>query len=806
MTKKLLVDIAGTRLELSNLDKVFYPIVGFTKAHVIDYYARIAPVLLPHLKQRPISLKRYPDGVTGSHFFQKQSPSHRPEWLETTPVKSGKRQIAYCRINDLPALIWASNLANLELHTFLHCAPQIVRPTMLVFDLDPGQGADILLCAEVALFIRDLLEGLGIACFPKTSGSKGLQLYVPLNSPIDYETTKDFAHQLASRLATEHPDKIVTKMQKELRVGKVFVDWSQNDEHKTTVCVYSLRATERPSVSTPVSWEEIGAATRKRDPANLFFESQEVLDRVNKYGDLFEPVLTVQQHLPSLESLSAATPAKATKLYRRGRQPNLEAYQGKRKFASTSEPQGTQQHEEEAVFVVQKHRARNLHYDLRLAMGGVLKSWAVPRGPSMDRAIRRLAVMVEDHPLEYFDFEGVIPRGNYGAGEMIVWDQGTYRTESDPLEQLERGKLVFELDGRKLHGEFHLVKTSSSEENQWLLIKANDRWASKEDVLAQDRSTLTGRRIEEYKNEIPKTNVSLPDFRTLRPMLATSAGAPFNDPEWIFELKLDGFRALALVDQENARLISRRGNDLSSDYPTLVDTLASMRLTAVLDGEIVMLDQDGVPRFELLQTYKKAREGHLVYYVFDILFYNNRDLRDQPLSERKEILQFLLSASESVRYTDHVEGLGIEFFNLVQKRGLEGIVAKKKTGRYLNGKRVDHWLKIKCRPNQEAIICGYTESRANKNELGALLVAVHQNGELKFAGRVGTGLSRAPGLITKLKKLSTRRNPLDAVPETDMPIHWVKPELVCQVEFHGWTRAGLMREPSFVSLQPEHGG
>jgi bifunctional non-homologous end joining protein LigD len=365
---------------------------------------------------------------------------------------------------------------------------------------------------------------------------------------------------------------------------------------------------------------------------------------------------------------------------------------------------------------------------------------------------------------------------------------------------------VFELDGRKLHGEFHLVKTSSSEENQWLLIKANDRWASKEDVLAQDRSTLTGRRIEEYKNEIPKTNVSLPDFRTLRPMLATSAGAPFNDPEWIFELKLDGFRALALVDQENARLISRRGNDLSSDYPTLVDTLASMRLTAVLDGEIVMLDQDGVPRFELLQTYKKAREGHLVYYVFDILFYNNRDLRDQPLSERKEILQFLLSASESVRYTDHVEGLGIEFFNLVQKRGLEGIVAKKKTGPYLNGKRVDHWLKIKCRPIQEAIICGYTESRANKNELGALLVAVHQNGELKFAGRVGTGLSRAPGLITKLKKLSTRRNPLDAVPETDMPIHWVKPELVCQVEFHGWTRAGLMREPSFVSLQPEHGG
>jgi bifunctional non-homologous end joining protein LigD len=697
MTKKLSVDIGGTRLELSNLDKVFYPIVGFSKAQVIDYYASVAPVLLPHLEQRPISLKRYPDGVTGSYFFQKQCPSPRPEWLETTSVKSGKRQIDYCLINDLPALIWASNLANLELHTFLHRAPQITRPTMLVFDLDPGQGADILLCAEVALSIRDLLEGLGIACFPKSSGSKGLQLYVPLNSPTDYQTTKSFAHQLARRLATEQPDKIVTKMQKELRVGRVFVDWSQNDEHKTTVCVYSLRATDRPAVSTPLRWEEIGEALQKKDPAHLLFESQEALDRIKKYGDLFEPVLTVKQRLPSLESLSSATPAKRKEFYREGTQPNLQAYQAKRRFASTTEPEGKQQPGEELVFVVQKHRARTLHYDLRLAMGGVLKSWAVPRGPSMDPAVRRLAVMVEDHPLEYVDFEGSIPRGNYGAGEMIVWDQGTYRTENDPLEQIERGKLVFELDGSKLHGEFHLVKTSSSEGNQWLLIKAKDRWANKEDILVQERSVLTGRRIEEYKNEVPKTHASLPDFRTLRPMLAMSADAPFDDPEWIFELKLDGFRALALVDQEKARLISRRGDDLSADYPALIDALAGMRLTAVLDGEIVVLDQDGVPRFEFLQSYKKARKGHLVYYVFDILFYNDRDLRDQPLSERKEILHFLLGASETVRYTDHVDGIGVEFFNLVQKRGLEGIVAKKKMGPYLNGKRVDHWLKIKCR-------------------------------------------------------------------------------------------------------------
>ena len=306
MTKKTLVDIEGTRVELSNLEKVFYPQVGFTKAQVIDYYARIAPVLLPHLARRPISLKRYPDGVTGGYFFQKQSPPHRPDWIETVPIPTGRRQIDYCLINDLRSLIWAANLANLELHTFLHRAPEIQRPTILAFDLDPGEGVDILLCAEVGLWIRDLLKDVGIACFPKTSGSKGLQLYVPLNSPVSYESTKVFAHQLAQYLAREHPDKVVTKMKKELRVGKVLVDWSQNDEHKTTVSVYSLRAADRPTVSTPVTWEEIGEALRRKDSGRLLFDAQNVLERVQNRGDLFAAVLTLRQQLSPDQSMRQA--------------------------------------------------------------------------------------------------------------------------------------------------------------------------------------------------------------------------------------------------------------------------------------------------------------------------------------------------------------------------------------------------------------------------------------------------------------------------------------------------------------------
>jgi bifunctional non-homologous end joining protein LigD len=306
MAKKTLVNVDGTRLELSNLEKIFYPEVRFTKAQVIDYYARISSVLLPHMEDRPVSMKRYPDGVAGAYFFEKQAPSHRPSWIETTPVESEDRTIDYCLINDLRSLVWASNLANLELHTFLHRAPKITKPTMLALDLDPGDGVDILLCAQVGLWIRDLLEELDIASLPKTSGSKGLQLYVPLNTPTDYDKTKAFAHALAQRLEAEHPNEIVSKMQKKLRVGKVFVDWSQNDEHKTTVTVYSLRAKNRPTVSTPVTWEEVMTAVRKGDPRQLVFESDEVLDRAEKSGDLFEPVLTLKQSLPSLEALERA--------------------------------------------------------------------------------------------------------------------------------------------------------------------------------------------------------------------------------------------------------------------------------------------------------------------------------------------------------------------------------------------------------------------------------------------------------------------------------------------------------------------
>ena len=301
------VEIQGRKLELSNLDKVLYPETGFTKGQVIDYYVRIAPVLLPHLKDRPLTMKRYPNGVSGQFFYEKNCPKHRPDWVQTAKVWSegNNRWMYYCMAQDLPTLVWAANLADIELHTSLSLARDVLEPTMIVFDLDPGPPADIVLCCQVGLWVREIFEHFGMQCFPKTSGSKGLQVYAPLNTNVTYDETKLFAHEIARILERKHRDLIVSDMKKALRTGKVLVDWSQNDDHKTTICVYSLRAKDKPTVSTPVEWEDVEKTLKKKDAKLLVFEAGQVVERSQKLGDLYEPVLKLKQKLPSLAELQA---------------------------------------------------------------------------------------------------------------------------------------------------------------------------------------------------------------------------------------------------------------------------------------------------------------------------------------------------------------------------------------------------------------------------------------------------------------------------------------------------------------------
>ena len=295
------VTVEGRALKLSNIEKVLYPATGFTKGQVIDYYTRVSPVLLPHVRRRALTLKRYPNGVNAHFFYEKNCPSHRPEWVDTVAVWStgNKADVNYCLANDLPTLVWVANLASLELHTSLARSDDIFRPTMLVFDLDPGPPAAMVECARVGLLVREVLDELGLVCFPETSGSKGLQLYAPLNTAVSYDDTKAFAHALARLLEARHPELVVSQMAKDLRKGKVFIDWSQNDPVKTTVCVYSLRAREQPTVSTPLTWDEVEALVEKQDPDLVVFEADAVLERVERDGDLFAPVTEVEQQLPA---------------------------------------------------------------------------------------------------------------------------------------------------------------------------------------------------------------------------------------------------------------------------------------------------------------------------------------------------------------------------------------------------------------------------------------------------------------------------------------------------------------------------
>ena len=300
MSQKAQLVVEGRKLSVSNLDKILYPKVGFTKGQVIDYYIRVAPVLLPHLKDRPLTMKRYPDGVEGEFFYEKNCPEHRPKWVQTARVwsESNDRSMNYCLVQDLPTLAWAANLADLELHTSLSRKNKIERPTMMVFDLDPGAPADIVQCCQVGLWLRDLLGQMKLKSFAKTSGSKGLQIYVPLNTAVTYDQTKNLSLALAQYLEREHADLVTSNMSKAVRKGKVFVDWSQNDEHKTTICVYSLRAREEPTVSTPVAWNEVENCLKKKKADLLRFRSDQVLARMEKLGDLFEPVENLKQKPP----------------------------------------------------------------------------------------------------------------------------------------------------------------------------------------------------------------------------------------------------------------------------------------------------------------------------------------------------------------------------------------------------------------------------------------------------------------------------------------------------------------------------
>lgn len=515
----------------------------------------------------------------------------------------------------------------------------------------------------------------------------------------------------------------------------------------------------------------------------------------------------------------------------------LKEYISRRKFSETPEPETGPVHKaSRLIFVIHKHAARALHYDLRLELEGVLKSWAVPKGPTLDPSIKRLAVMVEDHPFDYKDFEGVIPEGNYGAGSVIIWDRGFYRhplakdskeNEKLLLEGLKKGDLKFILEGEKIHGEFALVKTGRDGKS-WLLLKKKDVYASKDDILIKNHSVVSGKTLEEIsgtgaqksfmQKKIDQIRVreamEMDDLKdaplkpmphAVKPMLASQVKKSFDHPDWIYEVKWDGYRAIAEVRDGTVSLYSRNGISLSGKFQPVVDSLLKLKFDAVLDGEVVVVDDMGQPDFQKLQNYRKSDDGHLIYYVFDLLYFEKHDLTGLPLIRRKEILKKILPPLQRIKFSDHIWKDGTLFFNTAKDKGIEGIMAKHSQSAYRMGVRSSQWLKVKSRLTQEAVIAGFTEPRGGRKSFGSLALGVYEGKELVYIGQSGGGFDdrQLKEISEQLRPLIQKKSPFKTEPKTDMPVTWVKPELVCEVTFHGWTGEGLMRQPVFLRMRDD---
>ncbi|MBE9585798.1 DNA ligase D [Mucilaginibacter sp. JRF] len=558
---------------------------------------------------------------------------------------------------------------------------------------------------------------------------------------------------------------------------------------------------------------------------------------------------------------------------------SLKEYAKKRDFKKTAEPKaGRSKDRNHLMFVIQKHDATRLHYDFRLEMDGVLKSWAVPKGPSTDPQNKRLAMMVEDHPFDYRNFEGIIPKGEYGGGTVIVWDEGTYEPieeikgkkaqEKHLLKQLKEGSLKIKLHGEKLNGEFALVKTHGMGENGWLLIKHKDDHASKKDITKQDKSVLSGKTIAAMektsekvwqngheedidqpekasaKKKTPKKKASpmaddklekqtqeseKPDLDVakllksapkrkspvkVKPMKATLVDEPFDDPDWLYEVKWDGYRAIAVINTRSAELISRNNIPFDKYYP-INNLLKDWKINAVIDGEIVVLNDKGISDFGALQNWRSEADGNLVYYVFDILWYDGHDLTGLPLKERLAILQSVIPADDDrIRQSKSFAANGVEFFEAAGKIGLEGIIAKKADSVYTSDLRSKEWLKIKVQRRQEVVIAGFTKNTGTTKAFSALILAVYEGKKLRYAGKVGTGFSDKlqKEMMQQFKPLITDKVPFEVEPDVDKPSRfrpqrvgakptWLKPELICEINFAEVTGEGVFRQASFKGMR-----
>ena len=742
------VRVGGRELTVSNLDKVLYPATGTTKADAMRYYQAVADVLVPQVRWRPVTRKRWPEGVDKQSFFRKDLEGSAPAWVPTGTIQHTTSVNAYPLIDGSATLAWLSQVAALELHTpqwrfGADGKPQ--NPDRLVLDLDPGPGIELHDTAEVALMCREILEDMGLTCVPVTSGSKGIHLYAGLDGTSDAIAVTNVAKTLAQHLQRAHPDRITATMAKAERTGRVFIDWSQNNGKKTTISPYSLRGKARPTVAAPRTWEEIA------DPALRQLELDEVIARV-------------EDGLDPIADLGAAG------------EDRLTAYRSMRDKSKTGEPvpdAAPAPRAGEPIFVIGEHDASHLHWDFRLEHDGVLVSWAVPKGPPLETDVNRLAVQTEDHPIEYAEFEGTIPKGQYGAGTVKIWDIGT--CEIEKWRDREIIAILHGRDGGGLGGvprRFALIRT---DEKHWLLKLTRDQ---------------------------PSAAPTTTPFAPMLPTAATRGEITLEQKdgaEFAYEMKWDGYRILADVG-DAVRLRSRSGKDYTHLFPH-TDELAQLLVDGGrVDGELLALDTDGKPDFSALhhadQHGTRDKGANLRYMVFDVLRLAGRDLTGEPWNVRRELLE-QLTETEHVVIPPAYTGSFDTAWRAAEELGLEGVVAKRTDAAYAPGERSRAWLKVKRALHQEVVVVGV---RTGKRGIASLLVAVpDEAGELRYAGRVGTGFSDAQlaEIGRTLRRVERKTPPIDIPASDAKDAWWVTPKFVAEVQLAGSTADKKVRQASW---------
>ena len=765
-----IAQVGKRKVELSNLQKVLYPDDHIVKAQLIEYYFKLAPTILAHLKGRPLSMVRYPDGIGGESFFQKDTPKWAPDWIES--VTLGEEKKNYVIATEAASLVWLANLACIELHQMHSRAPHFDKPDYIVYDFDPPDTFAFPQVAELALKFKEHLEGFGYHAFVKTTGRKGLHIVTPVEPKWEFRELFEAAKAVAQPFVERHGSSMTLQIKKEHRGGKVLLDIYRNRQSQTIVCAYSLRGLPGAPVSTPLQWEELEALETPKS-----FHLQSVPQRVVQNGDPWEAIAAYATpiHTDQKAVKSAKKNLKPARTYKTPEQ--LESYSKKRSFDKTPEPRGAEIVGEGRAFVVHRHHASRLHYDLRLEQNGVLRSWAVPKGLPPRPGIKRLAVSVEDHPLAYVDFEGAIPKGEYGGGMMWKFAQGRYQT----TKEKEDG-FYFRLQSRELNAEYRVHRTK---ENQWLLERVDNP------------------QIDWLRDRI-------------EPMLARPADKPPASADYVYEVKWDGIRAMISLDEGEVRIRGRNGLDLTKQFPELLIPEQAFRATSALfDGEIVCLEADGRPSFaSVIHRMQQKSEGAIerarpkhpaVCYVFDCLYLDGRPIVNEPLMRRREWLQDAIRKDSTYRVSELVDD-GAAFLEAVKQMGLEGVMAKQRNSPYVPGKRNDSWLKIKGRRSTECAIIGYTRGKGDRAaRFGALHLAQAEGDKWKYVGKVGSGFDdqSMKGVWTELQKLSPIKRPVKEKPLDDAQSVWIEPKLNCEVEFASLTEDGMLREAVFLRLRPD---